>query len=320
MSAAGAWTALVSGGFDLFTGRVAGHLGFHEHRANRLVEREGRLAGEVADPILGRAAKAAALAEICERLGISPGDAIAVGDGANDLDMLALAGTGRRHARQALRRRACKIPHRPWRPHRPALSAGLPAGRVRAMTPIETQRLVLRNWEPRDAALFHRINSDDEVMRFFPFRRTPAESAEAMERLRHGIEQDGFGFAPAEIRGSGACIGFCGINRIPFIPGLAEGTVEIGWRLAPEFWGHGYASEAGRAWLEFGFAQLGLDEIVSFAVWNNERSTAVMRRLGMRRDEAGDFDHPRIPDSTPHLKRHVLYRLSRADWESRKNA
>jgi phosphoserine phosphatase len=90
----GAWTALVSGGFEAFTSRIAAKLGFDEQRANRLVEANGRLAGTVAEPILGRQAKADAVNEITARLGITPADTIAVGDGANDLDMLALAGTG----------------------------------------------------------------------------------------------------------------------------------------------------------------------------------------------------------------------------------
>ncbi|MGN6303668.1 MAG: phosphoserine phosphatase SerB [Mesorhizobium sp.] len=94
MRANGAYTALVSGGFDVFTRRIAAMLGFHENRANHLVEAGGRLAGEVSEPILGRDAKAAALREIATRLGLTPADAIAVGDGANDLDMLRLAGTG----------------------------------------------------------------------------------------------------------------------------------------------------------------------------------------------------------------------------------
>lgn len=94
MRAAGAWTALVSGGFDAFTGPIAARLGFHENHANRLVEEDGRLAGLVAEPILGRTAKARSLVEISARLGITPNDAIAVGDGANDLDMLTLAGMG----------------------------------------------------------------------------------------------------------------------------------------------------------------------------------------------------------------------------------
>ena len=94
MRADGAWTALVSGGFDVFTSRIAEKLGFQENRANRLVEKDGRLTGEVAEPILGRAAKAEALSDIAAKLGLGAEDVIAVGDGANDLDMIHLAGTG----------------------------------------------------------------------------------------------------------------------------------------------------------------------------------------------------------------------------------
>ena len=90
--------------------------------------------------------------------------------------------------------------------------------------------------------------------------------------------------------------------------------VEIGWRLAPEFWGNGYATEAGGELLRFGFEELDLAEIVSFAVRQNEPSMAVMHRLGMRHEPAGDFDHPKVPDTHPHLKRHVFYTLSRTDW------
>ena len=101
---------------------------------------------------------------------------------------------------------------------------------------------------------------------------------------------------------------------------LPGGTIEIGWRLAPEFWGQGYVTEAAEAWLAYGFETLDLDEIVSFAVAENHRSIAVMKRLGMRADPEADFDHPTVPESHPHLKRHVLYRLSRADWQARKRA
>lgn len=94
MRASGAYTALVSGGFTSFTGPIAGRLGFHENRANILLEEDGALTGKPGEPILGREAKITALKEIAERLGITPADAIAVGDGANDLGMLHLAGTG----------------------------------------------------------------------------------------------------------------------------------------------------------------------------------------------------------------------------------
>ena len=94
MRANGAYAALVSGGFTRFTGPIAQRLGFHENRANTLLEEHGVLTGKPGDPILGREAKVTALEEISERLSITPADAIAVGDGANDLGMLQLAGTG----------------------------------------------------------------------------------------------------------------------------------------------------------------------------------------------------------------------------------
>jgi len=94
MRANGAYTALVSGGFTVFTSRIAAMLGFHEHRSNTLIEENGALAGLVAEPILGREAKANSLNEISQRLGITPAEVMAVGDGANDLDMLRIAGAG----------------------------------------------------------------------------------------------------------------------------------------------------------------------------------------------------------------------------------
>ncbi|HEY6633953.1 MAG TPA: GNAT family N-acetyltransferase [Rhizobiaceae bacterium] len=180
------------------------------------------------------------------------------------------------------------------------------------MIPIRTLRLVLRNWEERDRDLFHRINSDDRVMEFFPYRQSRMEADAMMDEWRGWIEEDGYGFAAVEIAASGECAGFVGLFDTEDLPGLPEGTIEIGWRLAPEHWGHGYATEAARAWLAFGFEALARNEMVSFAASSNVRSTAVMERLGMRRDPSADFDHPLVSD--PRLKRHVLYRLTREDW------
>lgn len=188
------------------------------------------------------------------------------------------------------------------------------------MKPIRTARLILRNWEDRDGDLFFRINADDKVMEFFPLRRDRVQSDALLERLRASIAERGYGFAAAEIAATGQCIGFVGIADTGLEPALPAGTVEIGWRLAPEFWGHGYVSEAAEAWLGFGFEERGLDEVVSFAVFNNHRSTAVMRRIGMVADPSGDFDHPSVPDTHPKLKRHVLYRLTRRRWLQRKQA
>ena len=186
------------------------------------------------------------------------------------------------------------------------------------MTPIGTERLILRNWAERDRDLFHRINSDDRVMEFFDFRRDRAAADAVMDRMREEISRDGYGWTAAELAATGECIGFIGLHPVE-IPGLAPaGTFEIGWRLAPEFWGKGFATEGAEALLGFGFGRLGLEEIISFAVWSNLRSTAVMERLGMRRDPTADFDHPRVLD--PRLKRHVLYRLKREDWTAHRQS
>jgi RimJ/RimL family protein N-acetyltransferase len=185
------------------------------------------------------------------------------------------------------------------------------------MTPIRTERLILRNWEDRDRDLFHRINSDERVMEFFGFRRDRAEADAVMERRRQEIAEDGYGFSAVEIAATGECIGFTGIVLAELEPCFPADMIEVGWRLAPEFWGKGYVTEAARAWLSFGFTTIGLPEIVSFAVPANRRSTAVMERLGMRRDPSSDFDHPKVPDSHPHLKRHAFYRLARQDWLDR---
>ena len=104
-----------------------------------------------------------------------------------------------------------------------------------------------------------------------------------IDEMRGDIESKGFGFAAAEIIATGECIGFVGVTGTEYLPFLPAGTLEIGWRLAPEFWGHGYVSEAARAWLAYGFETLGRDEIVSFAVRDNRRSTAVMERIGISR-------------------------------------
>jgi RimJ/RimL family protein N-acetyltransferase len=186
------------------------------------------------------------------------------------------------------------------------------------MKPLRTGRLILRQWEERDRPFFHRINSDDRVMHFFSARRDRAQSDAMMDRFVAEIERYGFGFAAAEIAETGETIGFIGLEHCDvsteFIP---AGAVEVGWRLAPEFWGKGYASEGANAWLDFGFGSIGLAEIFSFAVWNNDPSTAVMRRIGMEHVAGAEFDHPSVPDTHPHLKRHVLYRISHEQWAAR---
>lgn len=188
------------------------------------------------------------------------------------------------------------------------------------MVILETSRLTLRNWKDSDRDLFREINRDPKVMEFFPFRRMPEQADLMMERIRAMIDDTGYGFYAIELKETAEPVGFCGLAPANIMPLLPEATIEIGWRLATRFWGNGYVTEAARALMEFGFTARNLPEIVAFAVEANRRSVAVMERIGMRRDFEGDFDHPRVPETHPQLKRHVLYRLSKDRWNPSRNA
>lgn len=173
---------------------------------------------------------------------------------------------------------------------------------------IATARLVLRNWREGDRAPFAAMCADPRVMEFFPETLTREQSDAVIDRLGAHIERHGYGFWALEEQATGAFLGFTGLANVdfaaPFVP-----AVEIGWRLAHRHWGKGYASEAARGCLDFGFNALGLPEIVSFAVVANVRSRRVMERLGMVRDAGCDFDHPRLPAGHP-LQRHAFYRIA----------
>lgn len=174
---------------------------------------------------------------------------------------------------------------------------------------LETERLRLRSWTEADRDLFREINADPKVMEFFPFRRTYAEADMLFDRVNAMIRENGLGFYAVEVKALGEAVGFCGLAPAN-MPGIfpAE-TIEIGWRLATRFWGHGYVTEAASALLAYGFDALKLKAIVSFAVETNHRSTAVMKRIGMFACPEMDFDSPKVPDTHPHLKRHVTYAI-----------
>ena len=179
---------------------------------------------------------------------------------------------------------------------------------------VETPRLVLRHWLASDRDLFREINADPKVMEFFAFRRTHEEADAFLGRLNGMINDNGMGFYAVELKASHEPIGFCGLSYAN-MPGIfPDQAVEIGWRLATRFWGKGYASEAARALLDYAFSEKKIEAVVSFAVAENHRSTAVMKRLGMHRVPTLDFDHPRVPDSHPQLKPHVVYAVTADEW------
>jgi ribosomal-protein-alanine N-acetyltransferase len=183
---------------------------------------------------------------------------------------------------------------------------------------LRTARLLLRRWRPGDRDAFAALNADPRVMEHFPAPLSRAESDATVARIEAHFDEHGFGLWAVEILGvdgAGApattMIGFTGLSHPRFEPPRTTAPcVEVGYRLAAQHWGHGYATEAARASLRFGFDELRLPEIVAFTVPANLRSRRVMERLGMHRDPADDFEHPLLPPGHP-LRRHVLYRLSR---------
>jgi RimJ/RimL family protein N-acetyltransferase len=170
-----------------------------------------------------------------------------------------------------------------------------------------TPRLRLRPWTDADREPFARMNADPRVMEHFPGTLSRSDSDALADRIARHIDEHGWGLWAVEIPGVTLFAGYIGLSKptfsAPFTP-----CVEVGWRIAHEHWGHGYATEGARAALELGFGRLGLHEIVSFTVPANVRSRRVMERLGMSRNPDDDFDHPGLPPDH-RLRRHVLYRI-----------
>jgi RimJ/RimL family protein N-acetyltransferase len=175
------------------------------------------------------------------------------------------------------------------------------------VTDLRTERLLLRQWRDDDFEPFAALNGDPEVMRHFPRTLSRAESDTLAERQRTLIAERGWGLWAVEA--PEGFIGFVGLSEPRFEEHFTP-AVEVGWRLARHGWRKGYATEAARAAVAYGFGELALDEIVSFTAVVNDRSRGVMERLGMTYDPDDDFDHPALAEGDP-LRRHVLYRLKR---------
>jgi RimJ/RimL family protein N-acetyltransferase len=172
---------------------------------------------------------------------------------------------------------------------------------------IETSRLCLRPWEAEDLPAFAALKADSRVAEILPHVLSRVESDALAARIRAHFDRHGFGLWAVEVRGGACFAGFVGLS-VPSFTAHFTPCVEIGWRLAFEHWGRGYATEAAAAAVQYGVTELHLREIVSFTVPANERSRRVMNRLGMTRTAADDFDHPSLAEGHP-LRRHVLYRL-----------
>ena len=181
---------------------------------------------------------------------------------------------------------------------------------------LETARLRLRPWRDADLDAFAEINADERVMEFFPRVLDRDESDALAELLAQGFGAEGFagagfGVWAVELPGIADFIGFVGLG-IPRFQAHFTPCLEIGWRLGFDHWGRGYATEAAKAALNYGFETLDYDEITAFTVPDNRRSRREMEKLGMISDPAEEFDHPQLPEGHT-LRRHVLYRLRRPE-------
>lgn len=181
------------------------------------------------------------------------------------------------------------------------------------MVKYQTERLILRDWLDSDIEAYIALNQDPEVLKYFPRLYTREESIADIAEYRQLLQDSGYTIYACELREENIFIGFVGLFKrddMPFSP-----CVEIGWRLAKEYWGRGYATEAARKCLEIGFEECNLDEIVSFTPIINQPSERVMQKIGMLHNPEDDFCHYKVSKNHP-LSRHVLYRLTRAQYRS----
>ena len=180
---------------------------------------------------------------------------------------------------------------------------------------IETERLIIRQWLKEDLKYFFRMNSNPEVMRYFPKLLSREESDSFVERASAQIDKRGYSFWALELKENSKFVGAMGVNNVNFKEHFTP-AVEIGWRLDNNFWRQGLGFEGAISILDYAFYSLMLKEVVSFTSKINGPSIGLMEKIGMQRDKNGDFDHPNVERKSP-LSRHVLYRISYR--ENRKN-
>ena len=188
----------------------------------------------------------------------------------------------------------------------------------KAKTILTTDRLILRTWVASDIPLMAAISSDPLVMEHFPALQDIAATQMLIDRVNEQYKKFGYGVCAVETKDTHEFIGFVGLSHPPFeIPNFQPKglpIVEIGWRLSSTHWGKGYATEAAKAILHYGFKELKLEEIISFTVAANTKSRRAMEKIGLHHSEADDFDHPKIAKNSP-LRRHVLYRLTSDNYQ-----
>lgn len=182
-------------------------------------------------------------------------------------------------------------------------------------TILETKRLILRSWHEDDLEPMLKINQDPKVMEYFPAVVNKEETLSFIDRIFKHQDAYAYSLYAVELKSTHEMIGFIGLLHrtkaeldVPFNP-----STEIGWRLSSKHWGKGLATEGAGAVLDYAFYVLDLPEIVSFTVVGNKKSRRVMEKIGLIYTPGDDFEHPKLPDDSP-LKKHVLYRLTKAQY------
>ncbi|MDY8138227.1 GNAT family N-acetyltransferase [Aquimarina sp. 2201CG5-10] len=168
---------------------------------------------------------------------------------------------------------------------------------------FKSERLGFRNWSLNDLDDLASINNDDDVMEFFPFKPSKEDTKSFIVRMQQQFEEKRFCYFAVDILDTKELIGFIGLSEQTYLENFGP-FVDIGWRLKKSIWNKGYATEGAKACLDYGFTQIGLENIYSVAPEINVKSELIMKKIGMQRIET--FDHPKLKDY-PQLMSCVLY-------------
>lgn len=179
------------------------------------------------------------------------------------------------------------------------------------MYDFESNRLGFRRWREADKLPFSIMNSDPKVMEYFPNMLTKEQSDEFVDRINNHFCQYGYGLWAVEVKETNEFIGFIGFFTATFESSFTP-CIEIGWRLSGKYWNNGYATEGAKECLQYGFHNLGMNEIYSFTSFINKPSINVMKKIGLQ--EECTFLHPKIDESNP-LCLHVLYKIDKTTYE-----
>lgn len=171
---------------------------------------------------------------------------------------------------------------------------------------IQTPRLGLRNWQPKDIVKMATINADPAVMEHFPKVQNRQDTEGLIIRMQAQFAKTGYCYFATERLNDKAFLGFIGLMHQDYEADFTP-CVDIGWRLARQYWGNGYATEGAKACLKFAFNELSLTEIYSVASKSNTPSIRVMEKIGMQYQY--DFEHPKLVDF-PNIKNCVLYNIN----------